>query len=433
MPSNIEIGAAREEELDAVLQIMCEAFDMPHEAAGPIYYSDPELDPAKKWVLRVAGQVISCLTFVDRKCWIGDAVVPFVGIAGVATLAAHRGQGYAGRLLQDAARTLGMRGVPLSLLTTVSPDYYRRFGWEVCTQPRRLIFRREVLQRYPCSKHVRAAVPADIPALSALYDRKAKGHTLHCVRGHRSWSRLLTQPARIMVYAPNAQDLEGYLVFDSLLGQVAVAANQEEHLPLLRVQEMTAFTEEARHALLGALAMRLEMDWIAWDAQDRSEIRAIGFKNSPSTLATAGLHTEAMPGTLARICSFERLIAQMASHWPLHSARLLLVLEDSLLAAPIRLRVSCDGTGPWHVQSLAAAGGLCDHVDMSWSEVRGDVTVWSQVAVGYRPLGSEATLSRLRLLMKGMVIESGKQSEVRELLKILFFPSSPGLPLPDHF
>src|SRR5690348_12486870 len=100
---SLVIRAARPDEADDILRLMCEAFQMDFELAAPIYYSDPYLQIENKMVALLDGRIVSCLSIVDRVCWIGAALVKLGGIAGVATEKTHRQQGIAGRLLRATA------------------------------------------------------------------------------------------------------------------------------------------------------------------------------------------------------------------------------------------------------------------------------------------------------------------------------------------
>src|SRR5260221_14358679 len=97
----IDIRAARSDELDAMLALMCEAFNLPFASAREIFYKDPYFNIEKKRALLVDGKLTSCLTIADAPLWIGRAMVPVGGIAGVATEQSQRNKGYAGRLLVD--------------------------------------------------------------------------------------------------------------------------------------------------------------------------------------------------------------------------------------------------------------------------------------------------------------------------------------------
>ena len=92
----LDIGPVRQDELDAMLGVMCAAYELPFEAARPIFHADPYFDLDNKRVLRVDGRIVSCLTITESPYWIGKAVVPVAGIAGLATLPHAQRQGYAG-------------------------------------------------------------------------------------------------------------------------------------------------------------------------------------------------------------------------------------------------------------------------------------------------------------------------------------------------
>ena len=54
----LDIGTARPEETEAILRIMCDAFEMQIDAARPIFYSDPYFELSNKYVLRLDGSVV---------------------------------------------------------------------------------------------------------------------------------------------------------------------------------------------------------------------------------------------------------------------------------------------------------------------------------------------------------------------------------------
>src|ERR1051325_7921347 len=106
----IEIRAARSDELEVMLAVMCESFGLPFNPARDIFLHDPYFDIDKKRVLVLDGDIISCLTIVDTTLWIGNAPVRVAGIANVATRQSHRGQGYASQLLRGIIPALHERG-----------------------------------------------------------------------------------------------------------------------------------------------------------------------------------------------------------------------------------------------------------------------------------------------------------------------------------
>src|SRR5438128_953957 len=105
----IEIRAPRDEELDDMLALMCEAFRLPFASARGPFYQDPFFNIENKRVLVEDNIVASCLTIVPRTIWIGSAKVNVAGIADLSTLQSHRGRGLATQLLQDTIQTMDQR------------------------------------------------------------------------------------------------------------------------------------------------------------------------------------------------------------------------------------------------------------------------------------------------------------------------------------
>src|SRR5258708_31574101 len=125
-----EIRTPEPHEMEAVLAILCEAFQLPFASARKLFYKDPYFQASNKRVLVEDGVVASCLSIVPVKMWIGKALVDVAGIANVATLQSHRGRGFAKSLLVDTVSLLRKRDFSLAALLPYSYDFYRRIGWE---------------------------------------------------------------------------------------------------------------------------------------------------------------------------------------------------------------------------------------------------------------------------------------------------------------
>ncbi len=88
--------------------------------------------------LEVDGQMVSCLTIVERRAEVAGMPVRLGGIGGVATLPAQQRQGYARQVLDAAAEFLrdSLR-VDFGMLVC-SPHlvaYYARAGWQPVAAP----------------------------------------------------------------------------------------------------------------------------------------------------------------------------------------------------------------------------------------------------------------------------------------------------------
>jgi GNAT superfamily N-acetyltransferase len=76
-------------------------------------------------------RLVSSASLLVRRCFVGVQAVRVGGIAGVATLASHRGRGYAGAVIGSAVDKMRALGLPFGLLQC--PDrritFYESIGW----------------------------------------------------------------------------------------------------------------------------------------------------------------------------------------------------------------------------------------------------------------------------------------------------------------
>jgi len=88
--------------------------------------------------LEVEGELVSCLTIIERDARVGDVAVRLGGIGGVATLPSQQHKGYAGRVMLGAADFLHETlRVDFGHLLC-SPElvaYYASFGWQPLAAP----------------------------------------------------------------------------------------------------------------------------------------------------------------------------------------------------------------------------------------------------------------------------------------------------------
>lgn len=87
--------------------------------------------------LEVDGQIVSCLTIVERTAEVTGSSMRLGGVGGVATLPARQRQGYAAQVLAATAEFLGTLPVDFGLLFC-SPQlvpFYARAGWHAVPGP----------------------------------------------------------------------------------------------------------------------------------------------------------------------------------------------------------------------------------------------------------------------------------------------------------
>ena len=417
--TEIEISAARPDELDQIVRLVSAAFSLPLDGARKVFFADPYLDLENKRVLRIGGEVVSCLTLIEAKCWMGRGTARMAGIAGVVTAPEQRGRGYAGRLLKSTLQTLRERKFAFAALLPAQADYYRRFGWEYAALSNRYLTAPAHLPNYPEARLVRAAVPDDLPALSRLYDAQSKEKTLHCLRDEKRWNYLHQFVKHRDVFV-GASGVEGYLLYEyrtAPLPESPPKANGPVIPPTLRVMEMVAGTPAARRGLLGHLANQTHAACIETearlDALHRSGLLHPAQGNLPS-LASVDI----APAVMARIVNFSETMKALSVNWSGLRGQLVLTLtDDTLTDGGISLLLMGHGDAVTHLPLPLKDAAACP------DRLTGDARAWSQVALGYFSGEDACALGNL----------VPTTPRAFDLAAVLFPRRDPFLPLPDYF
>jgi predicted acetyltransferase len=414
-----EVGAVRPEELDTMLAIMCEGFGLPFDAARDIFYSDPYFEIENKRLLRLGGRIVSCLTIVDTTCWIGEGEVRLAGIAGVATPPELRRRGYAGRLLMETLHTLDTRGFALSALFPFSYAYYRKFGWELAGFACRCLTASAYLPAYPEAQHVRLARPDDVPQLERLYNATSRGQALHCLRDAKRWLYLLDHVKQPLVYSPDKQTVEGYLLHEY---RSSTTAAPEVVTPLsARVLEMRAAHPTARRGLVGYLAAHIQAGCIEY-ASTWDDLAQCGLLHGVTPAVGRGepaASVEVVPAQMVRVIDQARMMEALCPNWIGFAGKLALALRDPLSRPSVQtVVVTGNGQDRPHVSVMDAKESAPPP-----DRIEGEVGVWSQIVVGHISADDALALGLLR----------ASSPHAAELAIPLFPRRTPFLPVPDHF
>jgi predicted acetyltransferase len=185
------------------------------------------------------------------------AVVPMGGLAGVASLPASRGKGYAGACIRYTLERMREAGQIVSMLFPFSIAYYQRFGWEwtgfcnTCSVPTR------ALQVSEETEYVRAAGPEDRPIIDGAYRAYARRLRGMIERTEKLWNRNLNDTDQHFTYTylyERDGQVEGYLSFRSI--------NREQTY----LHDFLPLTRRAYLGLLGLLHRHeMQVDKFAWD------------------------------------------------------------------------------------------------------------------------------------------------------------------------
>lgn len=123
----IEIRTIREDEATQFLEVLCEVFDLDFNRAQGVFFQEPGFDLNRKWALFEAGKMVSILTTSPLQF----GVLHGSGIAGVATLPAARGRGFARRLIEASTRAGEFHGESFQMLFARDPALYSEIGFEI--------------------------------------------------------------------------------------------------------------------------------------------------------------------------------------------------------------------------------------------------------------------------------------------------------------
>jgi len=401
----IETRAVRTEELDAMLEIMCAAFELTPGPARELFFRDPFFNVENKRVLVADGRVVSCLTVADAFVWIGPALVPVAGLAGVATHPDFRRRGFARRLLCDTVAHLRGRGTPLSALIPCSPSFYRRAGWERAAGHARTLIPYPRRADFAEVRQVRPAIDSDRNAIGRLYDRWARGRTGCCKRDERRWRALFD---RVKGRALHCGDrVDGYVLYE-------FREDTEAHR-VLRILELVAETDAALRGLAAFLSAQKDLVAVEHNGPPGDPAAAalacwLGGDESGCRPVTEWLH-----GAMFRVVGFEAALRCLAPCLQGLDGTVDLICRDSWTSPPVTeaVRIS-GGGGSATVEAAPARRGSM--------RIEGDSGAWAAVLAGCWSLEDAAALNRLHVLGGADWVASPH------------FPRrNPCLPLPDHF
>ncbi|MDW8051865.1 MAG: GNAT family N-acetyltransferase [Armatimonadota bacterium] len=318
----VEIRLTTPDESEWFLRVLCAGFNLDLSTARRFFYDDPYYEVNQRWGLwieeRGGRMLVSVLTAIPLRIWLGERAVPCFGIAGVTTLPEYRRRGYASELLRVVVRALYAEGAPLAILQAFNHEFYRKLGWETVSVIAQARLEPKQLPRYD-STVVRRATPADATAVQALYAQTVVPRAGSLVRDERRWRYLFWNLPNLWVCDYEGQ-IEGYLFYDFL-----------DSGWTLRVRELTARTERARRALLG------------WLATNEESVRHVEFQMPLEMLASLQLAGWSAPPTDPTQPMYTVQIVPNMMARPLHSEALLRHLLKGLPVPegfqPFNLRV----------------------------------------------------------------------------------------------
>ncbi|WP_079508313.1 GNAT family N-acetyltransferase [Mesobacillus jeotgali] len=256
-------------------------------------------------------ELASKLHILSLKVMLGETEWKMGGIAGVATYPEFRRKGHVNALMKKALEEMNQEGDLVSFLHPFQIDFYRRFGWEVVSDNRKVIV--EKIDLYPTEsqtgrvkRHTEEGHTTDMEKVYAQY---ASLHSGMLVRNPEWWKSNIYGSQTAAVYYDSNNQAAGYLLYE-------VKDN------ILKVEEYVSLTHEARKGLWNFICQHDSM-------VDRVEVNLSVHDPFPYFLKQPKLKTEISPYFMGRVVNAERALSSYPFETRDISRDIFLHLEDS--------------------------------------------------------------------------------------------------------
>lgn len=414
----IEIRTAKPEELDEVLKLMCESFDISYNAAYSIFYEDPYLNADDKALLFCDGKLASCLSLSTHICRIGRADIPIAAISGVASHPLYRKRGYAAKLLKYAETLIAERGFGLASLLADDFNFYRHRGWECIGELFRMKLPLASLPAYSLSPYLRSAELDDARILADAWDAVYSNQSLALKRNEVKWRQILKRKSiSSYLYINGKGQLEGWLLYEVKPGNLSMNG-EEAQSPSLRLLEMVFLSGSAKLAILGQLTNVKNIPVLEYDTGFTGLISSPLVNYDPEYSLT--MTVERIHGCMGKAVDFKTLLSSLLPNW-----------EQELSSAfGICIEKSESAGCQEEVLLLNRKGSVCNIKAISQEEslkceytVSGSPQIWVQVITGLISGEAAASLGRLHVSCDSCI----------PILESLFPYRAPSLPVLDNF
>ena len=301
-----------------------------------------------------SGQLVGKATDVGHEQWWGGRVLATADVSGVAVRPETRGGGVARALLTELLAAGRDRGAAVSALYPTVTGLYRSLGWEVVGVLGAADLDTASLPRSAGDTGVvlRPGGPADLPAVTDLYERVARTRNGMLTRRGGVFDEPSETPLPDGVDALSLAELDGDLVGAVVFGRGRGYGTEGR----LTVHDLLASNPEAARALVGVLG--------GWSTVTRS------------------VRVPLLPGdALSAVLPLERAEASSGTPWMHRPVDVVRAVGDRGWPAHVRGRVTfdlLDEVAPWNAGtwtltiedgagSLVRAGADAD----LWLHVRG--------------------------------------------------------------
>ncbi|RSD28146.1 GNAT family N-acetyltransferase [Mesobacillus subterraneus] len=212
------------------------------------------------------------------------------GIAGVATYPEHRRKGYVNALMKRSLVDMNDDGNIVSFLHPFQIDFYRRFGWEVISDRRKVTIEKIDLKPLkPQAGQIKRYIEKNhCFDVENIYNQFAEKHSAMLVRDNDWWSNNIYGSQTAAVYYNAKDEPKGYLLYE-------VKDN------VMKVEELVVLDHESRVGLWNFICQHDSM-------VDRVELMLSTHEPFPYFLKEPKLKTEIYPYFMGRIVNAEKAL-----------------------------------------------------------------------------------------------------------------------------
>ncbi|NRR16094.1 MULTISPECIES: GNAT family N-acetyltransferase [Bacillus] len=318
------------------------------------------------------------LHLIPFHIYIGKEKFKMGGVAGVATYPEYRRSGYVKELLQHSLQTMKKDGYTVSMLHPFAVAFYRKYGWELCTDllvchmtKSDLVMKKQVngtVKRFSKEHH-----PEEV---EKLYETFAERFSGMLIRNEKWWLQVVYDDLTLAIYYDKDKTAAGYMLYKIENNKMTV----EEFVPL---------HNEARNGLWNFICQHDSMI---------KELEMTVSKNEPLlyTLQEPRVKTEIKPYFMGRIVDVEQFLKQYELNWNNVQQEVILNITDSF--------------APWNNVSVRLANYEITIIEEPMDKgIKLDINALSTILLGYkRPL----ELNELELI-------SGSEEEIQAFEKIV--------------
>lgn len=235
-------------------------------------------------------ELASKLHILSLKVKLGKLEWKMGGIAGVASYPEHRRKGHVNALMKTALSEMNGNGDVVSFLHPFNINFYRRYGWEVISDNKKVQIEKKDLKPIGefKGKIKRYTEETHSQEIEQVYDEFAERHSAMLSRDKDWWKKNIYGPQTAAVYYNAANEAEGYLLYE--------VKNE-----IMKVEEYVSLSHEARTGLWNFICQHDSM-------VEKVEIKTSVHDPFPYFLIEPKQKTEVHPYFMGRIVNAEKAL-----------------------------------------------------------------------------------------------------------------------------